>query len=242
MTTYTCYSGSDEIEKIYHESDKIYYVYKKNQLVWRAKRYNKGETVFENSTGISTSVYLDDGYYDIICVGGGGAAAMRGVYDDRGYGWGGGSGGAFVGRFSIPKGTYNVVVGTANNNTKAQTSNTQTSNPDDTSTHDSYIDGVVLCGGGGSGHYNTNYVGAAGASPVLTLTPVSTTLNTAGNAGNYNSGGKGSSPAAVCAGGASVYLDYGKGQGCRTSEYRTARSWINGTAGYIKIVYVEDNE
>lgn len=242
MTTYTCYNESDEIEKIYHESDKIYYIYKKNQLVWRAKRYNKGETVFENSTGISTSVYLDDGYYDIICVGGGGAAAMLGRYDDKGYGRGGGSGGAFVGRFSIPKGIYNVVVGTANNNAIPQTSNTQKSNPTDTTTHDSYIEGIVRVGGGGSASIDPNWNGAAGAAPEFTIQPNSFEVNRGGNAGSYNTGGKGSSPAAVCAGGESVYENYGRGQGCRTSEYRTARSWINGTAGYIKIVYVEDNE
>lgn len=197
---------------------------------------NAPETIFESSTGGSYSVNIPaQGRYEITCVGGGGAAAMRGVYDDKGYGWGGGSGGAFKGIFELNAGSYTVVVGSANNNTTAQSGNTQTLNPTDTTTHDSYVQGVVTCGGGGSGHYNTSYVGEAGAAPTFSIMPESTTINSAGNAGLYNSGGKGSAAAAVCAGGASVYLDYGRGQGCRTSEYASKRSWINGTNGYVRI-------
>ena len=197
---------------------------------------NAPETIFESSTGGTYSVNIPtQGRYEITCVGGGGAAAMRGVYDDKGYGWGGGSGGAFKGIFELNAGSYTVVVGSANNNTTAQSGNTQTLNPTDTTTHDSYVQGVVTCGGGGSGHYNTSYVGEAGAAPVFSIMPESTTINSAGNAGFYNSGGKGSAAAAVCAGGASVYLDYGRGQGCRTSEYASKRSWINGTNGYVRI-------
>lgn len=243
MTKYTCYSESDEIKRIYHEGTKVYHIYKGTQRVWRDRKFDKEQVVFESSSATTTSIDLDNGIYDIICVGGGGAAAMRGVYDDRGYGWGGGSGSAFVGRVSLPAGTYTITVGSANNNTKVQSSDTQTSNPTDTTTHDSSISGVVICRGGGSGHYNPSYVGAAGASPIIDSSIiVSTTLNSAGKAGSYNSGGKGSAAAAVCNGGASVYNSYGRGQGCRTSEYARKRSWINGTNGYVKIVYVEDNE
>lgn len=197
---------------------------------------NAPETVFESSTGGSYTVNLEaTGKYEITCVGGGGAAAMRGVYDDKGYGWGGGSGGVYKGIFNLAAGSYNVIVGAANNNTKAQSGNTQTLNPSDTTTHDSSISGVLTCGGGGAAHYNTSYVGAAGAAPVFYIMPESTTLNSAGRAGSYNSGGKGSAAAATCAGGASVYLDYGRGQGCKTSEYAAKRSWINGTNGYVRI-------
>lgn len=192
-------------------------------------------TVFESSTAGDYTISLGAGRYEITCVGGGGAAAMRGVYDDKGYGWGGGSGGAYKGIFNLAAGSYNVIVGAANNNTKAQSGNTQTLNPSDTTTHDSSISGVLTCGGGGAAHYNTSYVGAAGAAPVFYIMPESTTLNSAGRAGSYNSGGKGSAAAATCAGGASVYLDYGKGQGCKTSEYAAKRSWINGTNGYVRI-------
>ena len=198
--------------------------------------FGNNSILFENSTPGTYTVNIPfTGDYEVTCVGAGGPAAMRGVYDDKGYGWGGGSGGAFKGVFTLAAGSYTVVVGSANNNTTAQSGNTQTLNPSDTTTHDSSIDGVVVCGGGGAGHYNTNYVGAAGAAPVLSLVPVSTVLNTAGNVGVYNSGGKGSAAAAVCAGGTSVYLDYGRGQGCKTSEYAAKRSWINGTNGYVRI-------
>lgn len=184
-------------------------------------------------TTSSSTVRLSKGEYRFVLVGGGGAAAMRGVYDDRGYGWSGGSGGAFVGNITIPDGTYSVVVGSANNNTTSQTSDTQTSNPSDTSTHDSYVSGVVRVGGGGSG--TTNGVGAAGKAPTFTIKPTSTTLNRAGNTGASGSGGKGSAAPATINGGASVYNGYGQGQGCKTSEYARNRSWINGTGGYAEI-------
>jgi hypothetical protein len=212
-------------------------VYKGSTLVYQGA-YKTNQVVFEKSTAGTYSVNLEKaGLYEITVVGGGGAAAMRGVYDDRGYGWGGGSGGAFVGTFVLERGTRTVVVGKANNNTTAQTSNSQTSNPSDTKTYGSSVSGVVSVGGGGSGHYNSSYVGAAGAAATLTITPTSTTLNKAGNAGSSGSGGKGSAAAATVNGGASVYNGYGKGQGCKTSEYYTKRSWVNGTAGYVKIVY-----
>ena len=198
--------------------------------------FGNNSILFENSTPGTYTVNIPfTGDYEVVCVGAGGPAAMRGVYDEKGYGWGGGSGGALKGVFTLAAGSYTVVVGSANNNTTAQSGNTQTLNPSDTTTHDSSIDNVVVCGGGGAGHYNTNYVGAAGAAPVLSLVPVSTVLNTAGNIGVYNSGGKGSAAAATCAGGASVYLDYGRGQGCKTSEYASKRSWIDGTNGYVRI-------
>jgi hypothetical protein len=212
-------------------------VYKGSTLVYQGA-YTPNQVVFEKSTAGTYTVNLEKaGLYEITVVGGGGAAAMRGVYDDRGYGWGGGSGGAFVGTFVLERGTRTVVVGKANNNTTAQTTNSQTSNPSDTKTYGSSVSGVVSVGGGGSGHYNSSYVGAAGAAATLTITPTSTTLNKAGNAGSSGSGGKGSAAAATVNGGASVYNGYGKGQGCKTSEYYTKRSWVNGTAGYVKIVY-----
>lgn len=248
MTTYTCYNGSTETNKIYVEQDKTYKVYKvfkEGNLVWRERKYDKNQIIFDSSTAGTFSIYLDNGIYDVICVGGGGAAAMRGVYDDKGYGWGGGSGGGFVGRLSITnKGTYTVVVGSANNNTKSQSSDTQISNPSDTSTHDSYISGIIRCGGGGSGHYNSSYVGAAGSAPVIdsSVTLISSSVNRAGNAGSSKSGGNGSDSAVTASGGASVYGGYGKGQGCKVHEYARRRSWINGTNGYIRIIYIEDNE
>ncbi len=198
--------------------------------------FGNSSILFENSTPGTYTVNIPfTGDYEITCVGGGGAAAMYGRYDDKGYGRGGGSGGAVRGVFTLPAGTYDITVGSANNNTIAQTSNTQYSQPVDTTTHDSSVNGVVVCGGGGSAHIDPNWNGAAGAAPVFTILPDSVTLNSAGNEGSYNYGGKGSAAAATCAGGASVYLDYGRGQGCKTSEYASKRSWINGTDGYVRI-------
>lgn len=217
-----------------HYIDKVY---KGSTLVYQGA-YKANQVVFEKSTAGTYSVNLEKaGLYEITVVGGGGAAAMRGVYDDKGYGWTGGSGGAFVGTFVLERGTRTVVVGKANNNTTAQSGNSQTLNPTDTKTYGSSVSGVVSVGGGGSGHYNSSYVGAAGAAATLTITPTSTTLNKAGNAGVSGSGGKGGGAGATINGGASVYNGYGKGQGCVTSEYAAKRSWINGTAGYVKIVY-----
>lgn len=236
------YIGSTPVHHIYNESDKIYHIYKGSQEIWRDRLYNKGETVFEKQIDGEYSVELDKGRYDVILVGGCGQAAMRGVYDDRGYGSGGGSGGAFIGRVVIPQGTYTVTVGKANNNTRAQSGNTQNLPPTDTTIYNTSIGNLIIVGGGGSAAaYNS--VGAAGAAPIIdaSVTVVETTLSTAGNAGHYNSGGKGSAAPAYCAGGASVYNNYGTGQGCRTSEYAFNRSWVNGTGGYVKIVYVEDD-
>lgn len=221
------------------ESNKDNYAFYEDRLLSYAPILKTGKqftTLFESAIGGTYDVEIpEDSKVRITMVGGGGAAAMRGVYDDKGYGWGGGSGGAFIGAFELPKGTYSVTVGSANNNTKAQSGNTQTLNPSDTTTHDSFVEGVVRIGGGGSGHYNSNYVGAGGASATFEIEPLSITMNKEGNAGKYNSGGKGSAGAATCAGGVSVYGGYGTGQGCRTSEYAGKRSWINGSAGYVKI-------
>lgn len=221
------------------KSDKNSYDYVKKSLkpwAFSTKDKNIFAPFFESSTGGTYSVTIpEDSIARIAVVGGGGACALRGVYDDRGYGWGGGSGGAFVGVVEMKAGTYEIVVGKANNNNKSQGGNTNTLNPADTTKYDSSISGIVVAGGGGSGHYSSNYVGEAGAAPILYVDPILTTLNTAGNVGKYNSGGKGSSGSALCAGGDSVYWGYGKGQGGYTSEYANGRSWVNGSAGLVRI-------
>lgn len=202
--------------------------------------YHDDQTLFETSVADNYSLRIyEDVVAEVTIVGGGGAAAIRGQYDDKGYGWSGGSGGAFIGTFNLPAGDYNIVVGKANNNTKGQGGNTNTLNPADMTKYGSMIEGVVEVGGGGSGHYSPSYVGEAGASATLHLIPLSIKLNSTGNVGVYGYGGKGSSwPPAHCNGGASVYEGYGQGQGCVTSEYAGARYWKNGTAGYVKIVIV----
>ena len=242
-SNYELYKGSQQMEKLYHGSDKIYYVYKGEDVIWEDRAYAKGQTIYESETAGKRDIYFDSGIYDVILVGGCGQAAMRGIYDDRGYGSGGGSGGAFVGRVKMPQGTYTVTVGKANNNPTPQAGNSQNLPPTDTTIYNTSIGNLIIAGGGGSASaYNS--VGAAGATPIIdaSVTVVKTTLSKAGNAGHYNSGGKGSDAPAYCAGGASVYNNYGTGQGCRTSEYANNRSWVAGSGGYIKIVYVEDSE
>ena len=213
-------------------------VFKGSQLVF-CGAYKDNELLFESDKAGTYNLELQKaGLYEITMVGGGGAAAMRGVYDDRGYGWSGGSGGAFKGTFNLERGNYSLTVASANNNTKSQGGNSNTLNPADMTTHDTYITGVVRVGGGGSGHYNANYVGAAGASATFEITPKSIEFNKTGTAGASGSGGKGSGANWTHQGGASVYNGYGKGQGCSTSEYASRRYWIAGTGGYIRIVYI----
>lgn len=231
------YKGSQKQKDFYKNGQYEGKIYKGSTLVFQGA-YSPEEVVFESSTAGTYSVNLEKaGIYEITCVGGGGAAAMRGVYDDKGYGWSGGSGGAFVGTFSLTRGTRTVVVAKANNNTIAQTSNSQTSNPTDTAIYNSSVSGIVSVGGGGSGYYNPSAVGSAGAVPTLSITPRSTTVNRAGNVGVSGSGGVGGDAGVTVAGGASVYGGYGNGQGCVVSEYANKRSWINGTGGYVKIIY-----
>lgn len=222
-------------------AEDIFYIQKIIPYTPVAKSGKSFVTYFESAVGGDYSVTLNkDSLVRITCIGGGGAAAMKGVYDDRGYGWTGGSGGGFIGTFQLSKGTYGITVGSANNNTKGQGGNTNTMNPSDTSTHDSYITGIVRVGGGGAG--TTSGVGAAGKAATLDIEPLSIELNTAGNAGAYGSGGKGSGANWTHNGAASVYKGYGKGQGCSTSEYASRRYWIAGTAGYIKIDIWSESE
>lgn len=203
----------------------------------RHPRYHKGDVLFDSNEPKTTELkVLSNAVYEVEVVGGGGAAAIRGQYDDRGYGWGGGSGGAFVGVYRILDGVHSITVGKTPNNTKPQGGNTNTLNPDDTTKYSSKIEGYVEVGGGGAG--TTSGVGTAGEAPKFTIEPMEKTLNTAGKAGVYGSGGKGSSiPPATCSGGDSVYEGHGKGQGCVVSEYASSRRWIDGTNGYVKITY-----
>jgi hypothetical protein len=202
--------------------------------------YENESVLFESGTGGSYSFYLyKDVKAEVTVIGAGGAAAIRGVYDDKGYGWGGGSGGGFKGVFDLRAGQYNIEVGKANNNTAGQGGNTNTINPANTAKYGSKVDGIVEVGGGGSANSNVG-VGVGGSNATLHIVPLSIEMNVTGNAGSYGYGGKGSSwPPAHCEGGVSVYEGYGKGQGCVTSEYAGARYWKNGTDGYVKIVIVE---
>ena len=232
MTTYNAYQGNKKIYHIYSGSDKVYYVYKGDRLVWRDRHYDKGKTILEQSTaGNFDFNILDDGIYEVYCIGAGGRAVYTAVYDDIGYLATGGSGGGFIGKFSLTAGTYHIQIGSAAAG----------------GSRNSFINNVVVSGGGGDGVQMLG-AGAAGAAPVLSLTPIETTLNTAGNTGKSGTGGKGGSiPPITLLGGASVYQGYGRGGGGQASEYIQA-CWANDRGdyipqdGYIKIVYIEDNE
>lgn len=220
------------MQKLYHGSDKIYYVYKGDEVIWEDRAYSKGQVILEQSTaGNFDFNILDDGIYEIHCIGAGGRAVATPVYDDIGYLATGGSGGGFIGKFSLTAGTYNIQVGSAAVG----------------GSRNSFINNVVVSGGGGDGIARLT-AGAAGAAPVLSLTPTETTLNTAGNAGTAGTGGKGSSiPPITRLGGASIYETYGRGGGGQASEYWQS-CWTNDRGdyipidGYIKIKYIEDNE
>lgn len=231
-SNYELYKGSQQMKKLYHGSDKIYYVYKGEDIIWEDRAYAKGQTILEQSTaGNFDFNILDNGIYEVYCIGAGGRAVYTAVYDDIGYLATGGSGGGFIGKFSLTAGTYNIQIGSAAAG----------------GSRNSFINNVVLSGGGGDGVQRLG-AGAAGAAPVLSLTPISTTLNRAGNTGKSGTGGKGGSiPPITLLGGASVYGIYGRGGGGQASEYIQA-CWANDRGdyipqdGYIKIVYIEDNE
>ena len=66
--------GTIRMQKLYHGADKIYHVYKGDELVWRDRAYEKGQTVFESAAGKEQQIFFDAGVYDIYCIGGGGPA------------------------------------------------------------------------------------------------------------------------------------------------------------------------
>lgn len=85
--------------------------------------------------------------------------------------------------------------------------------------------------GGGGGNIQAGPVltaGAAGAAPKLSYTVISSTLNRAGNQGTTSTDRF--NPAT---GGASIYGSYGKSGDCRNNA-----SVVNGTAGYVKVVFL----
>ena len=188
MTTYNAYQGNTKIHHIFDGDDKVYYIYKGNRLVWRDRHYDKNQTIFEQAVGGDyTFTILDDGIYEITCVGAGGAAGFRSWYDHTGYLATGGSASAIVGNVALTHGVYNIHVG----------SNTRT-NGNDGSVGDlenSYIEGVVKAYAGGNGLANgsSHSVGVGGALPTQILEFSDITLNAVGNNGVYGTGGKGSS-------------------------------------------------
>lgn len=216
MTTYTAYNGSTETNSIYAADDKVFYVYKGSQLVWRLHQYSSNQVLFESSTpNTYTLEILDDGVYNVICVGGGGGGASS-RSDDTGTGAGGGSGGYSNETIYLTKGTYSVIVGQGG----AQATSWRSAYAYGGTGGDSSFGGVVGGGGGGGTAYRNGWVSIGGAGG----TGSTTTGNTGyGESTTYTP---------------SVYEGYGRGGWGYGSTSTNAR---NGESGYVKITYIRDS-
>ncbi len=191
------------------------------------KYYNDGQTIYESASGgASTTLNVQtSGRYRVICIAGGGGGAEKFIY-----GWhntaSGGSGSGFDCVFQLVKGNYAVQVGNGGTGIYSTKDNPgKVGDGGNSRFGNSYAYG----GGGGRSNGKTDQTaGAAGATPKLSYTVISSTLNRAGNQGmtstdTYN-------PAK---GGASIYGSYGKGGDCKKDA-----SLINGTAGYVKVIFL----
>ena len=154
--------------------------------------------------------------------GGGSCTRRTGLLSYKYYAGGGGSGSGFNCVLQLTAGNYAIAVGSGG-------------------THLSGSVGTAT--GGGNSRFGTSYSyggkggqvtsssasgGAGGGSPLITYTKVSTALNKAGNSGGVNTG---SSSYKSVKGGSAVYSSYGKGGDSDSPTY-------NGTAGYVKVVYI----
>ena len=190
-------------------------------IIDEASPHKRGEVLFESNTpGSYEYTILKGGVFEVYCIGSGGKAVATPVYDDIGYLATGGSGGGFIGKFRLGAGKRSITIGALEG------------------LGGSSVSGIVSVGGGGNGVARLT-PGAAGAAPTLSMTPLSTTLNTAGNQGKSGTGGKGGSIAPVkLSGGASVYQEYGQGGDGQASEYWQQCYTNPPKAGYVKIVYL----
>ena len=203
------YKGSQKISSVFYGNQKIGKIYKGSQLLYSSLAYPLDTVLFESSTAGTSTLSLEEGIYEVYCIGGGGGGWGR-----RGVASGGGSGSGFIGQINISKGNYEIMVGTggAGGAVSGKTGGNSTIG-----------DIVKTFGGSGSGNYPSG-----GAIPEISVTILSTTLNSAGNSGNHNSSSTGIVSAA---GGASLYNGYGAGGLANRSGGKS------GTAGYVKIVY-----
>lgn len=195
------------------------------------KYYNDGQTIYESASGgASTTLNVKtSGRYQVICVAGGGGGSktyhknMMITYR----GSSGGSGSGFNCVFQLGKGNYAVQVGNGGAGKLGTSPQGKASDGGNSRFGNSYA-----YGGGGGNIQNGPVLtaGAAGATPKLSYTVISSTLNRAGNQGKtstdrYN-------PAT---GGASIYGSYGKGGDCQSNA---SGEYVNGTAGYVKVIFL----
>lgn len=174
--------------------------------------YQPDEVIYESSTaGSITLNLLDDGKYEVICIAGGGGGYAAFPYNNKRYYFGGGSGSGFDCVLQLTAGSYTVVVGAGGGKQGgASAGNSQ------------FGTSYAYKGGNATAKYEG--MGAAGTSPTITYTVVSTTFRKAGNAGTRDEGSS-------AAGGASVYNNSTTGYGAG------GRSDHNGYAGYVKVIY-----
>ncbi len=173
--------------------------------------YTPDQVLYESSTGGASTTLnlLDDGKYQVICIAGGGGGAFYGLQG----GAGGGSGSGFNCIFQLTAGNYAIAVGSGG----AGITNGTATTGGDSQFGTCYARGGV----GATATLQKKTAGSGGASPTLTYTRTTTTLNTSGNAGNTSG-----------TGGSAVYGNYGKG------GYTQNATAYAGTAGYVKVIYI----
>ncbi|MCR5261962.1 MAG: hypothetical protein K6C94_09020 [Candidatus Gastranaerophilales bacterium] len=171
-----------------------------------------------SAPGTYTLTIGQDGYYDVVAIGGGaGGAVGMNVYSVKSTS-SGGSGAAFAGKIYIPAGTYTCTVGAGGS---AAGNGGYGGGGGATSIGD-----LISAGGGTQGAYATwdNRVQSFGGTVTVNTTIDSSTLNSNGNNGSvaFN---------ADSAGGASLYRGYGKGgdAGCYGA--------YNGSNGFLSVKF-----
>jgi hypothetical protein len=214
------YIGNEKIGELYIGGDKIKQAYIGSELVYSSSHYTPNQVLYESSTGGASTTLnlLDDGKYQVICIAGGGGGAGYSLSSISFGAAGGGSGSGFNCIFQLTAGNYAIAVGSGG---AAKTNGTATTGGDSRF-------GTCYARGGGGGKASLRdgeIAGSGGASPTLTYTRTTTTLNTAGNAGSTVSNKN------TASGGTAVYSTYGKGG---NGKYNASTA---GTAGYVKVVY-----
>lgn len=207
----TVYKGSQKIKDIYFGKTKIGKIYRGSQLLYTSLAYPLDTVVFEKTAAGTYNVALEKGKYEVYCIAGGAGGWGR-FRPDRFESFGGGSGSGFIGIINMVKGTYSITVGKGGGARKG--------NPAEFGSNSS-IGNLVITYGGQSNYYG----GPGGATPTVNTMILQQTLNKSGNAGAYGQ-------ATSKAGGAAVYMSYGKG-----GDGRSIGSSQGGYTGYVKIVY-----
>lgn len=237
------YVGSQKIKDIYYGGVKIGKIYRGNTLVYTSLAFPIDTVIYESSTAVATTITLEEGIYEVYCIAGGsGGAAVGGTSTARAVAVGGASGSGFIGKVRINKGDYQIAVGAGGAGSSGAYRYTATS----VKGGNSYIGKIVVTRagepsleklveayGGESSTTNGNDIAVAGnggAVPsVNTSIIISQTLNKAGNQGNIVRYW------ATSTAGASVYGSYGAG-GASTA-LNGGGTHVDGSSGYIKIVY-----